>query len=179
MRLGLNKKDASRASAAASETLRGFLRTRGLRRTAEREALLAAALARGSHFTLDELAQDVLRRDSSVSRATVFRAMPLLVEAGILQPAPIGGDGRRFELALGREHHDHLTCRGCGRIVEFRSEAVERLQVEVARRHGFRLASHVHELVGDCAACRASRAGAGADEAGARPPSGRRRRRGR
>jgi Fur family transcriptional regulator, ferric uptake regulator len=139
---------------AASEALRGYLRSRGLRMTHERDALLRAALALHSHFTLDELTHGVMRRDSSASRATVFRALPILVEAGILQPAPPSGEARRFELALGREHHDHLRCRGCGRIVEFRCEEIERLQLAVARRHGFRLASHVHELVGDCPACR-------------------------
>jgi Fe2+ or Zn2+ uptake regulation protein len=66
----------------------------------------------------------------------------------------VSDEPRRFELAFGRRHHDHLMCRRCGRVVEFRSSAIEDLQVEIARRHGFRLTSHVHELVGDCAACR-------------------------
>jgi Fur family ferric uptake transcriptional regulator len=126
--------------------------------TEEREALLEAALARRPHFTLEELGQDVLRTRSPASRATVYRSLPILVEAGILQPALVTGDARRYELALGRKHHDHLRCRRCGKIVEFRSDAIERLQVEIAARHGFRLVSHVHELVGECvSACRASR----------------------
>jgi Fur family transcriptional regulator, ferric uptake regulator len=150
-----NRNNDRAGRAAASEALRGYLRSRGLRMTHEREALLRAALALRSHFTLEELTHDVLRRDGSASRATVFRALPILVEAGILQPAPSSGEARRFELALGREHHDHLRCRGCGKIVEFRCEEIEKLQLDVARRHGFRLAGHVHELVGDCALCRA------------------------
>ena len=122
--------------------------------TGEREALLAAALERQSHFTLDELARDVIRRDATASRATVFRSLPLLVDAGILQPALVTGEARRYELALGRRHHDHLMCSGCGRIVEFHSEAIEKQQLKVAARHGFRLDSHVHELIGQCAECR-------------------------
>ncbi len=158
MRLSLNSAPTPpRRRAVAAAALRGYLRSQGLRMTPEREALLRAALALRSHFTLDQLTRDVMRRDSAASRATVFRALPILVEAGILQPAPPNGEARRFELALGREHHDHLRCRGCGRIVEFRCEEIEKLQLEVARRHGFRLSSHVHELVGDCAACRAGR----------------------
>jgi Fur family transcriptional regulator, ferric uptake regulator len=156
MRSSLNNGGVARsARAAASAALRGYLRSRGLRMTHEREGLLQAALAFHRHFTLDELTRGVLRRDSAASRATVFRSLPLLVAAGILQAAPASGEARRFELALGREHHDHLRCRGCGRIVEFRCEEIESLQLEVARRHGFRLASHVHELVGDCSDCRA------------------------
>jgi Fur family ferric uptake transcriptional regulator len=153
MRLSLNsKKDPAPRRAAVA--LRDYLRRRGLRMTGERQALLRAALARRAHFTLDELARDVMRRDASASRATVYRSLPLLVEAGILQPALVSGEARRFELALGRKHHDHLQCRGCGRIVEFRSEAIEKLQLAIAARHGFRLTSHAHELLGDCAACR-------------------------
>jgi Fur family ferric uptake transcriptional regulator len=153
MRLSLNSKSDPRPGRAA-DALREYLRRRGLRMTGERAALLRAALERGEHFTLDELARDVMSRAGSASRATVYRSLPLLVEAGILQPALVSGDARRFELALGRKHHDHLQCRGCGRIVEFRSEAIEKLQLAVAARHGFRLTSHVHELVGDCVACR-------------------------
>ncbi len=160
MRLNLNNEGVD-AAQRARELLLGYLRGRGLRMTGEREALLRAALGHESHFTLDELAREVLRLHSAASRATVYRSLPLLVEAGILQPALVSGEARRFELALGRRHHDHLQCRGCGRIVEFRSEAIEKLQLAIAARHGFRLTSHVHELVGDCAACRGSAAGRG------------------
>jgi Fur family ferric uptake transcriptional regulator len=160
MRLRLKSDKNDSRSRSAARLLREFLRGRGLRMTREREALLQAALACRPHFTLEELAQDVLRRASPASRATVYRALPILVEAGILQPALVTGEARLFETALGREHHDHLRCRTCGKIVEFRSDAIERLQVEIAARHGFRLASHVHELVGECVSgCRGSRKG--------------------
>jgi Fur family ferric uptake transcriptional regulator len=140
--------------------------------TDERQALLVAALARRPHFTLEELAQDVLRGPSPASRATVYRSLPILVEAGILQPTLVTGDARRYELALGREHHDHLRCQRCGKIVEFRSDAIERLQLEIAARHGFRLVSHVHELVGEClSGCRPGKSAPGGG-AGARSKRG-------
>jgi len=139
---------------AAGERLRAHLRARGLRMTGERQALVDAALGRGRHFTLEELVDDAVSRGISASRATVYRALPILVEAGIVQPVLVTDEPRRFELAVGRRHHDHLRCRGCGRVVEFRSQAIEDLQSRIAARHGFRLTSHMHELVGDCAACR-------------------------
>lgn len=142
---------------AAARRLREFLRGRGLRMTGEREALVRAALSRRRHFTLGELVEEAVRKDTTTSRATVYRALPILMEAGILQPVLVSDEPRRFELAFGRRHHDHLLCRRCGRVVEFRSSAIEGLQVEIARRHGFRLTRHVHELVGDCAACRRAR----------------------
>ncbi len=138
----------------AAERLRAFLRARGLRMTGEREALVRAALGRRRHFTLEELVEEVVRHDTRASRATVYRGLPILIEAGILQPVLVSDEPRRFELAFGRRHHDHLLCRRCGRVVEFRSSAIEELQLSIAARHGFRLTSHVHELMGDCAACR-------------------------
>lgn len=167
MRLGRNKGDGRGIdSEGAAERLKTFLRARGLRMTGEREALVRAAVGRRRHFTLEELVEEVVRHDTRASRATVYRGLPILVEAGILQPVLVSEEPRRFELALGRRHHDHLLCRRCGRVVEFRSSAIEDLQARVAARHGFRLTGHVHELVGDCAPCRRSR--------GPGPRSGRR-----
>jgi Fur family ferric uptake transcriptional regulator len=159
----------------AEERLRAFLRTRGLRMTGERVALVRAALGRRRHFTLDDLVEEVVRRGTRASRATVYRGLPLLVEAGILQPVLVSEEPRRFELALGRRHHDHLLCRRCGRVVEFRSAAIEDAQLEVATRHGFRLTSHVHELIGDCSSCRRDRGAPG--RSSGRAGSGRRTRR--
>lgn len=129
--------------------------------TGEREALLRAALGRRRHFTLEDLVEEAVGADGRASRATVYRGLPILIEAGILQPVLVSDEPRRFELALGRRHHDHLLCRRCGRVVEFHSEAIEELQLKIAVRHGFRLTSHVHELVGDCAVCRRRRSPTG------------------
>ena len=142
------------ATGGAAERLKAFLRARGLRMTGEREALVRAALGRRRHFTLEELVEEVVQNDTRASRATVYRGLPILIEAGILQPVLVSDEPRRFELAFGRRHHDHLLCRRCGRVVEFRSSAIEEQQLKVAARHGFRLTSHLHELVGDCATCR-------------------------
>ncbi len=168
MRSSRNNEPAARIDAGqAAGRLRAYLRSRGLRMTGEREALVRAALGRRRHFTLEELVEEAVGHDARASRATVYRSLPILIEAGILQPVLVSDEPRRFELAFGRRHHDHLLCRVCGRVVEFRSTAIEDLQLKVAARHGFRLTSHVHELLGDCAACR---------QAGRRPGPARARR---
>ena len=155
MRRSRNNDGGEEAEAGgASDRLKAFLRARGLRMTGEREALVRAALGRRRHFTLEELVEEVVQNDTRASRATVYRGLPILIEAGILQPVLVSDEPRRFELAFGRRHHDHLLCRRCGRVVEFRSSAIEEQQTAIAARHGFRLTSHLHELVGDCAACR-------------------------
>lgn len=130
-----------------------FLAERSLRLTAARAAIVEAALQRPGHFPIEDLVLDLKRRGIRGSKATVYRTLPLLTEAGILQPAIITGDMTRYEMAFGREHHDHMVCRGCGAVVEFEFEAFEILQREVAARHGFALEGHLHQLWGRCRDC--------------------------
>jgi Fur family ferric uptake transcriptional regulator len=142
---------------AALARFEEFLARRDLRLTRERAAIVEAALAMRGHFPIEQLVAELRRRGIRGSKATVYRALPFLTESGILQPADVSSETRRYEAAFGREHHDHLVCTGCGAIVEFEYEAFEVLQREVAARHGFELEGHLHQLVGRCPACRAAR----------------------
>jgi Fur family ferric uptake transcriptional regulator len=160
----------SEALAMAIARFEAFLAARDLRLTAARRAIVEAVLARSGHFPIEDLVADLRRRGIRGSKATVYRALPLLTEAGILQQAVITGDSKSYESAVGGVHHDHLVCRACGRVVEFEFEAFEILQREIAARHGFRLESHHHQLVGTCADCQASERSAHA--AGAIPREG-------
>ncbi len=143
-------------SSRNNEAVRRFrqvLQAEGLRWTEERAAVLEAALAFRGHFGVDELVQAVQQRQVAGSRATVYRALPLLLRAGVIQQAVVTGEERRFESAFGHAHHDHLVCRGCGKVVEFQFEAIEILQKAVAEKHGFQLVGHLLELVGVCPEC--------------------------
>jgi Fur family ferric uptake transcriptional regulator len=130
-----------------------FLEARDLRLTEARAAIVEAALAREGHYPIDELIADLKERGIRGSKATVYRTLPLLAEAGILEPAILAGESKSYETTFGRDHHDHLRCGRCERVVEFEFEAFEILQREVAARYGFRLESHHHELVGTCPEC--------------------------
>ena len=130
-----------------------FLHLKDLRLTEARAAIVEAAMARKGHYPIDELIADLKARGIRGSKATVYRTLPLLAEAGILQPAIVVADSKSYETTFGREHHDHLLCGRCGKVIEFEFEAFEILQREVASRHGYRLESHYHELVGTCPDC--------------------------
>jgi Fur family ferric uptake transcriptional regulator len=147
---------APEALAQALARFEAFLAERGLRLTEARRAIVEAALSRRGHFPIEELVADLKRRGISGSKATVYRALPLLLEGGILQAAVLTGETKSYEAAVPGTHHDHLVCRRCGRVVEFEFEAFEILQREVAARHGFRLEAHLHQLVGTCSACQAA-----------------------
>lgn len=158
MRIRRNNAAAAEATMhEALDSFRTYLHRRSLRATDVREAIVRAAVARPGHFRVEDLVGDVLKAGLNVSAATVYRALPLLVEAGIIQQTEVSGDRRFFEARFGREHHDHLICRDCHRVVEFQFEAFEMLQREVATKYGFELVAHHHELIGVCADCRAGR----------------------
>lgn len=144
----------------ALDRFEAFLRRKDLRLTEARAAIVEAALARQGHYPIEELIGDLKKRGIRGSKATVYRALPLLAEAGILQPAILAGDSRSYETTFGQEHHDHLLCARCGKVVEFGFEPFERLQQEVATSHGFRLETHHHELVGTCPDCLAKESAA-------------------
>ena len=142
-----------RRRVAGVQRLEGLLARRSLRLTAARRAIVEAVLDRRGHFAMDELVADLRRRGVRGSKATVYRLLPLLTEAGLLQEAVFTSGEKSYEVALEGGHHDHLVCLGCERVVEFHSEAFDVLERDVAARHGFRLAGHHHQLVGFCPAC--------------------------
>jgi len=147
------------------ERLRDVVKQKELKRSMIRESVARVALSQSGHFTIEELYR--MARDAGISGvhlATVYRAIPILVEAGIVEARVQGpGDSQLFERAFEREHHDHMVCTGCGTIIEFFSETLETLQREIAEKQGFRLDSHLHEMRGLCRDClKAERAKASA-----------------
>ena len=175
MRHSLNSERAPLAAAVAQAALgrlEAVLASHGLRLTSGRRAIVDAILGRQGHFAIEELVADLRARGLHASKATVYRALPLLTEAGIVQPAVVTGDEKSYERAVGQEHHDHLVCKGCGAVVEFEYDAIEILQREVAARHGFTLEGHMLQLLGRCPACRARSALAKEDANQSHPSEG-------
>lgn len=84
-----------------------------------------------------------------VGVATVYRTVKLLVEEGRLTRTMTESGLARFEVTT-RDHHDHLSCVVCGKIVEFENSQIERLQEKIAREFGMRLTHHRMELFGEC-----------------------------
>ncbi len=154
MRHNLNKK---LAHGGPSDPLREYLRKRELRASHVRRYIQEAILARDGHFDAENLVDDLRARHVKASRATVYRTLPILREAGIIRSTVHSGERSCYEVAAHRAHHDHLVCTDCGRVVEFQCRTFETLQGRVAHRHGFTLTGHSHELFGICADCRRKR----------------------
>jgi len=138
---------------------RKYLERRGLKLTAERQALFDELFARHEHFEADELLVRLRARHKKISRATIYRTLELLVDSGIVGRVRIRESGYRYERLRAGEHHDHLICNECGRVIEFFEPRIENLQDEVCARYGFLAISHSHQMRGICRQCRPRAAG--------------------
>jgi len=128
------------------------LRRRGLKSTAQRDAIARRFFSIGNHISVEALYHDVKARRPHIGYATVYRTMKLLDDCGLASKRHFRDGETRYENAQ-EQHHDHLICERCGRIVEFTDGSVEALQEEIARRLGFQYTGHKMELYGVCRDC--------------------------
>lgn len=130
-----------------------YLAGRDLKMTRERRAILGEMLAIRGHFDADKLLAIFRRKGRPVSRATLYRTLARLVEAGLVHRIEMATGQARYEPMFGRAHHDHMVCLRCGRITEFESRDIERLQGEICRHKRFIMTGHSHRIVGYCVDC--------------------------
>jgi len=137
--------------AVVRERLDAHIQRLGLRRTSQRETIVAAAFASDEHFTADELWDRALAKDPRTSRATVYRTIALLVEAGLLREIELGGDQSHYDPNfLARPNHNHLVCVDCGRVIEFEDSHLDVLNECLTRRLGFRPTRHSLHIEACC-----------------------------
>jgi Fur family transcriptional regulator, ferric uptake regulator len=133
------------------ESLQAFLSSKGLRRTVQREAIIDAAFGTNQHFTAEELLTMARRLERSVSRATVYRTLPLLVQSGLLHELDLGSDTKVYDPNfVERPTHNHLICVDCDKIIEFEDVNMELLENCITRRLGFSPANKAVKIEGHC-----------------------------
>ncbi len=130
-----------------------YLALNRLKMTRSRRAILGEVLAVKGHFTADDLLAHFRSRGRLVAPATLYRTLNRLVEARLVHRLPMVRGQARYEPIVGRQQHHHMVCLACGKIIEFESRAIERLQQSVCRRKKFTLLEHTHQLRGHCEDC--------------------------
>jgi Fur family transcriptional regulator, ferric uptake regulator len=130
-----------------------YLKGQGLRLTHQRDTIVEVFLRTSGHVTLDDLYLSVMKVDKRIGQSTLYRTMKLLVASGLAHAHHFSDAPTRYEVAIEGQHHDHLICLGCGKILEFENPAIEKLQDEVAESFGFRIHYHRMELYGECREC--------------------------
>ena len=134
-----------------SKALAAYLEKNHLKHTKQRELILNVFLDTRRHLTSEDLYLTVREQHPNIGYTTVYRTMKLLVEAGLATERHFDDGITRYEIE--HEHHDHLVCLRCGKIVEFECEMIEAAQNDIAKRYGFEILRHRHELYGHCADC--------------------------
>jgi len=126
------------------------LRKAGLKVTLPRVKILELLeQAERHHMSAEEVYKALIEQGEDVGLATVYRVLTQFEQAGIVERHNFENNLSVFEITQ-EEHHDHLVCDICGKIVEFHNEVIEEEQLKVAKEHGFKLSGHSLVLYGIC-----------------------------
>lgn len=133
---------------------KNFLKTKGLKLTVPRKAILDTIFTYHRHFNVDAL-YDVIRKDHrNVSRATIYRTMPLLVESGLIKQSLRCQSKDHYEHIHGHSDHLHLLCVKCGDIIEVESSEIDKALANLAETKNFILNDYNLSAKGICENCR-------------------------
>ena len=130
-----------------SRRLENLCQEKGLKMTGQRRVIARVLSEADDHPDVEQVYRRASAIDPRISIATVYRTVKLFEEANILTKLDFGDGRARYEEAP-EEHHDHLIDMKSGKVIEFHNEEIERLQREIARRHGYDLIGHRLELYG-------------------------------
>jgi Fur family ferric uptake transcriptional regulator len=133
------------------------LRPAGTKRSSKRDLIVHVFLRQEGHLSADDLVDLIKREDHRLSRATVYRTLQWMVDAGIARKVDFGEGRFRFEHSYRHPRHYHLICKDCNRSYEFLSSDIEGLVEEVATARGFQARQSVVQIYGTCEACRTGR----------------------
>lgn len=141
------------AREAALERFRTYLRARGHPVTPQRIRVAETLFGTHQHISAEEILDRLRAGRRAVGKATVYRTLELLREAGLIREHDFGDGFKRYEPWPTRPHHEHLVCIRCGKVIEFESGEIERVEREVAALHRFRPTHHKVEIYGVCEEC--------------------------
>ena len=145
-------------SQSPEEKFREYLasRPRAQRYTDQQRDMVQYIFSRHNHFDADGLIDDLKRAGLGVSRATVYRTLGKLVDAGLLRRLELG-PRMYYEHDYGYPQHEHMHCDKCGKMIEFQDPTIDAVIGEVCRRHNFQSSGHTFIIRGTCADCNRTR----------------------
>src|SRR4051812_27881854 len=136
---------------AVRQRIYDYFAHKGMRRTLPREAIIQAAFSTTEHYTAEQLLDMSRKVEPSVSRATVYRTLPLLVECGVLKEMDFGKDYKFYDPNyVDHPNHNHLICVDCNKIVEFDDVHIDTLESCISKRLGFSAEKKVIRIEATC-----------------------------
>jgi Fur family transcriptional regulator, ferric uptake regulator len=135
----------------AKERFLEFLAKKNLRITSQRQAIIDTVFSTEEHFTAEQLLEWSQQKDKSVSRATVYRTLPLLTESGLVREMDFGKDYKFYDPNYASNpNHNHIICQDCEKIVEFESDKIAKIENEISHQLGFSIKAQRLQITGTC-----------------------------
>jgi len=128
------------------ELLIKALKKEGLRFTEQRKSIWDEITSSEDDREAEDIFLALRKKNINVSRATVYRTIDVLVKNNLVRKLDIGDAPSKYENKIDSHHHDHMICLETGDIIEFYNEELENLQDEIAKKHGYKVIKHVHQL---------------------------------
>jgi len=149
---------AVEVSQSPEDKFREYLasRPRPQRYTDQQRDMVRFIFSQHNHFDAEQLIDDMKRAGFAVSRATVYRTLNKLVDAGLLRRLELG-PRMFYEHDYGYPQHEHLYCQKCGKVIEFQNPAIEAIIRDVGTQHNFHTSGHTFIVRGTCADCNRAR----------------------
>jgi Fur family ferric uptake transcriptional regulator len=145
-------------SQSPEEKFREYLasRPRPQRFTEQQREMIHFIFSQHEHFDAEQLIDEMKRQNLQVSRATIYRTLSKLVDAGLLRCIDVG-QRTCYEHDYGYPQHDHLHCEKCKKIIEFHDPALEGIINSVSQINGFQVKRHSFVIRGICSECNHAR----------------------
>jgi len=135
------------------EIFREYVKARGLKFTPERQIILEEIFSTHDHFDVENLYDRIKEKGERISRTTVYRTLPLLLDCGLIAEAIRCRDRVFYEHIYGHKHHSHLVCIKCGKIIEFEDDEIEKEKNRICKKYHFKPVEYRFGIRGYCEDC--------------------------
>lgn len=134
------------------KTIVAALRRNGYKATQQRRAVIQAIATSNDQLTPAEIHGRIHRDHPGIGLVTVYRTLELLITLNLVCELHTGTNSPSYTISLSQHHH-HLICSGCGKVVDFTGHHLAELEERLVRESGFRIDDHILEFIGRCRTC--------------------------
>lgn len=136
------------------DLFRSFISQKGLRNTPEREEIIEEIFASHEHFDVDELYLRLREKGSKVSKASIYRNIPLIMDCGLIKEVWHENGHMHYEYIYGHGHHCHIRCIRCGKVIEFVEKELKAIEKRLEKKYDFEIIDHNLDITGYCSKCK-------------------------
>lgn len=134
--------------------IEGELRKRGFKITPQRRTIIGTIIGSHEHLTPAAIHERVRQEQPGIGLVTIYRTIEMLAELGLICETHAGGSCRSYLMRRPSEHHHHLICSDCGKVIDFTDCGLGELERRLSEETRFKISGHLLEFLGQCRQCR-------------------------